>query len=154
MLPYRGRVLVKVKKWHKGGGLVAPFADAMILCPSHLVNGGWVVQLKDDRVLHVREAVQTNEEGEQLRIQQGPRGEVVQLHLEEDDRPGQPHRRMTGKQPLGDTPCLKGAPNTGGSILHRRQFRGRVHQLQSYGRIRRRSSQDLQQQPRPQEFVL
>ena len=68
MLPYRGRVLVKVKKWHKGGGLVAPFADAVILCPSHLVNGGWVVQLKDDRVLHVREAVQTNEEGEQLRI--------------------------------------------------------------------------------------
>ena len=68
MLPYRGRVLVKVKKWHKGGGLVAPFAEAVILCPSHLVNGGWVVQLKDDRVLHVREAVQTNEEGEQLRI--------------------------------------------------------------------------------------
>ena len=113
MLPYRGRVLVKVKKWHKGGGLVAPFADAVILCPSHLVNGGWVVQLKDDRVLHVREAVQTNEEGEQLRIQEGPRGEVVKLQLEEDDRPGQPHRRMTGKQPLGDTPCLKGTPNKG-----------------------------------------
>lgn len=35
---------------------MAPFADAVILCPSHLVNGGWVVQLKDARVLHVREA--------------------------------------------------------------------------------------------------
>ena len=113
MLPYRGRVLVKVKKWHKGGGLVAPFADAMILCPSHLVNGGWVVQLKDDRVLHVREAVQTNQEGEQLRIQQGPHGEVVQLQLEEDDRPGQPHRRMTGKQPFGNTPSWKGNSHVG-----------------------------------------
>ena len=84
MLPYRGKVLVKVKKWHKGGGLVAPFVEARVLCPSHLVNGGWVVQLQDGRVLHVREAAQTNQEGEQLRIQQGVQGDMVQL--EEDDR--------------------------------------------------------------------
>ena len=88
MLPYRGKVWVKVKKWHKDGGLVAPFVEALVLCPSHLVNGGWVVQLQDGRVLHVREAVQTNHEGEQLRTQQGVQGDMVQLHLEEDDRPG------------------------------------------------------------------
>ena len=128
MLPYRGKVLVKVKKWHKGGGLVAPFVEARILCPSHLVNGGWVVQLQDGRVLHVREAVQTNQEGEQLRIQQGVQGDMVQLQLEEEDRPGQPHRRLTGKQPLGNTPRLgepmavvtaAGPTSAGGSILRR-----------------------------------
>ena len=78
MLPYRGKVWVKVKKWHKNGGLVAPFVEALVLCPSHLVNGGWVVQLQDGRALHVREAVQTNQENEQLRIQQGVQGDMVQ----------------------------------------------------------------------------
>ena len=34
MLPYRGKVWVKVKKWHKDGGLVAPFVEALVLCPS------------------------------------------------------------------------------------------------------------------------
>ena len=105
-LPYRQKVWVKVKKWHKDGGLVAPFVEATVLCPSHLVNGGWAVQLQDGRVLHVREAVQTNQEGEQLRIQQGVQGDMVELHLEEDKCPGQPHRRLTGKQPLGNTPRM------------------------------------------------
>ena len=90
------------------GGLVAPFVEATM---------GWVVQLRGDRVLHVREAVQTNQEGEQLRIQQGCHGEVVQLELEEDERPGQPYRRMTGKQPLGTTPCLGGTPVLGSAPL-------------------------------------
>ena len=83
MLPYRGKVWVKVKKWHKDGGLVAPFVEALVLCPSHLVNGGWVVQLENGRVLHMREAAQTNQEGEQLRIQQRVQGDMVQLQLED-----------------------------------------------------------------------
>ena len=136
MLPYRGKVLVKAKKWHKGGGLVAPFVEARVLCPSHLVNGGWVVQLQDRRVLHVRD--------------------MVQLQLEEDDRPGQPHRRLTGKQPLGNTPRLgettavvtaAGPTSAGGGVFFVVFIEGaKKFDLETIGRTHQRDSRGPQQQ--------
>ena len=53
-------VYVKMKKWHKEGGLAPSFAKGRILRSCPLMSDGWVVELTDGKILHVREAVKPN----------------------------------------------------------------------------------------------
>ena len=99
MLPFYATVYVKAKKWHKEGGLMAPFVKGRLMCPSPMMNDGWVVQAEDGKILHVREAVQPNTEAEDLRRELEDQQAQVRLQLEEEPRPGQPYHRMWGKQP-------------------------------------------------------
>ena len=62
MIPFYAMVYVKMKKWHKEGGLAAPFVRGRLRCPCPLMSDGWVVELTDGKILHVREAVQPNME--------------------------------------------------------------------------------------------
>ena len=45
MIPFYATVYVKMKKWHKEGGLAAPFVRGRLLCPCPLMSDGWVVEL-------------------------------------------------------------------------------------------------------------
>ena len=76
-----------------------------------MMNDGWVVQAEDGKILHVREAVQPNTEAEDLRRELEDQQAQVRLQLEEEPRPGQPYRRIGGKQPLDGQPRL---PQPGG----------------------------------------
>ena len=111
MLPFYATVDVKAKKWHKEGGLMAPFVKGRLMCPSPMMNDGWVVQAEDGKILHVREAVQPNTEAEDLRRELEDQQAQVRLQLEEEPRPGQPYHRMWGKQPLDGQSRL---PQVGG----------------------------------------
>ena len=90
MLPYNSLVLVKRKRWHDKGNLLAqPFVETRLLCPSPDMTSGWLVRTtKDQHVLHAREAILPD-----------PLGDQAQLQLEEDLRPGKPHLRLWHKQP-------------------------------------------------------
>ena len=57
MLPYYAQVMVKTKRWHKGGGLSAPFKEVRLLGPSPTMMWGWVVQTAEGNVQHARAAV-------------------------------------------------------------------------------------------------
>lgn len=46
---------------------MAPFVKGRLMCPSPMMNDGWVVQVEDGKILHVREAAQPNAEAEDLR---------------------------------------------------------------------------------------
>ena len=111
MLPFYATVYVKAKKWHKEGGLMAPFVKGRLMCPSAMMNDGWVVQAEDGKILHVREAVQPNTEAEDLRRELEDQQAQVRLQLEEEPRPGQPYHRMWRKQSLDGQPRL---PQAGG----------------------------------------
>ena len=51
-LPYRSAVMVKMKRWHKGGGLETPFVPGVLLGPSPHMHVGWVVRTTDGRIQH------------------------------------------------------------------------------------------------------
>ena len=109
MIPFYATVYVKMKKWHKEGGLAAPFVRGRLLCPCPLMSGGWVVELTDGKILHVREAVQPNMEAEELRPLPDA-GPEVALQLEEEPQPGKPTHRVVGKQPPTSEPQVPGPP--------------------------------------------
>ena len=52
MLPYYAQVMVKTKRWHKSGGLAAPFKQVRLLGPSPTMMWGWVVQTAEGNVQH------------------------------------------------------------------------------------------------------
>ena len=59
MLAYNSLALVKRKRWHDRGNLLAqPFVETRLLCPSPDMTSGWLVcATKDQHVLHAREAI-------------------------------------------------------------------------------------------------
>ena len=121
MIPFYATVYVKMKKWHKEGGLAAPFVRGRLLCPCPLMSDGWVVELTDGKILHVREAVQPNMEAEELRPLPDADPEVA-LQLEEEPQPGRPTHRVVGKQPPTSEPQVPGPPRashptTGGGFF-------------------------------------
>ena len=96
MLPYQSDVLVKRKRWHDKGNLLAPpFVEAKLLCPSPDMTVGWLVQtVGENHVMHAREAILPDPLSENARIQ-----------LEEETKPGKPRYRLWGKQsPPGQLP--------------------------------------------------
>ena len=101
ILEYDAKVLVKRKRWHDKGNLLAPpFVQARILCPSPDMTSGWLVKTTEDgQVLHSREAILPD-----------PLGDQAQLKLEEDHRPGKPHMRLWGKQPMPGSEPMKLPP--------------------------------------------
>ena len=109
MIPFYATVYVKMKKWHKEGGLAAPFVRGRLLCPCPLMSDGWVVELTDGKILHVREAVQPNMEAEELRPLPDADPEVA-LQLKEEPQPGRPTHRVMGKQPPTSEPQVPGPP--------------------------------------------
>ena len=88
MLAYNSLVLVKRKRWHDRGNLLAqPFVETRLLCPSPDMTSGWLVcTTKDQHVLHAREAILPD-----------PLGDQAQLQLEEDPHPGKPPLRLWHK---------------------------------------------------------
>ena len=57
MLPYYAQVMVKTKRWHKSGGLAAPFKQVRLLGPSPTMMWGWVVQTAEGNVQHAWAAI-------------------------------------------------------------------------------------------------
>ncbi len=92
MLPYNARVLVKRKRWHDQGNLLAqPFVETNLLCPSPDMSSGWLVTtVADQHVLHAREVILPE-----------PLGDQAQIQPEEETNPGKPKYRLWGKQSLG-----------------------------------------------------
>ena len=101
MLAYNSLVLVKRKRWHDRGNLLAqPFVETRLLCPSPDMTSGWLVcTTKDQHVLHAREAILPD-----------PLGDQAQLQLEEDPHPGKPPLRLWHKQPLPGPAPMKLPP--------------------------------------------
>ena len=132
MIPFYATVYVKMKKWHKEGGLAAPFARGRLLCPCPLMSEGWVVELTDGKIVHVRVTVQPNMEAEELRPLPDA-GPEVALQLKEEPQPGRPTHRVMGKQPPTSEPQVPGPPRashpTTGGILRLCQLRARLHQV-------------------------
>ena len=96
MLPYQSDVLVKRKRWHDKGNLLAtPFVEAKLLCPSPDMTVGWLVQtVGENHVMHAREAILPD-----------PLSESARIQLEEENKPGKPRHRLWGKQsPPGQLP--------------------------------------------------
>ena len=96
MLPYQSDVLVKRKRWHDKGNLLAPpFVEAKLLCPSSDMTVGWLVQtVGENHVMHAREAILPD-----------PVSESARMRLEEETKPGKPRHRLWGKQsPPGQLP--------------------------------------------------
>ena len=89
MIPYNADVLVKRKRWHDKGNLLAtPFVEAKLLCHSPDMTSGWLVQTKaENHVMHAREAIVPDPMSEHARIQ-----------LEEEHKAGKPKHRIWGKQ--------------------------------------------------------
>ena len=89
MIPYNADVLVKRKRWHDQGNLLAtPFVEAKLLCHSPDMTSGWLVQTKaENHVMHAREAIVPDPMSEHARIQ-----------LEEEHKAGKPKHRIWGKQ--------------------------------------------------------
>lgn len=90
MLPYQSEVLVKRKRWHDKGNLLAPpFVPAKLLCPSPDMTSGWLVEtVHEKQVMHTREAILPD-----------PLSETARIQLEEEPKPGKPSHRFWGKQP-------------------------------------------------------
>ena len=89
MIPCFAGVLVKRKRWHDRGPLAPPFVSGRLLCPSHLMNQGWLVKTDDDQIVHVREAIVPSPISEE--VAQGLVDEpIVPLQLEIIDNPGKP----------------------------------------------------------------
>ena len=104
-LPYYAHVMVKTKRWHKSGGLAAPFKEVRLLGPSPTMMWGWVVQTADGNVQHVRAA-----------ILREPLADRAMYELTIDPNPGKPWRRCRGKQSLepGGVPRLRDAEGGAG----------------------------------------
>ena len=99
MIPFFVGVLVKRKRWHDRGPLAPPFVSGRLLCPSHLMNQGWLVKTDDDQIVHVREAIVPSPISEE--VAQGLANEpVVPLQLEIIEHPGKPPHRLYEKQPM------------------------------------------------------
>ena len=98
MLPYNARVLVKRKRWHDKGNLLAqPFVETNLLCPSPDMSNGWLVQtIQDQHVLHAREVILPD-----------PLGDQAQIELQEEQNPGKPKHRLWGKQSLNPRSPMK-----------------------------------------------
>ena len=98
MLPYHAKVLVKRKRWHDQGNLLAqPFVETRLLCPSPDMSNGWLVQTTNDQhVLHAREVILPD-----------PLGDQAQIQLEEEQYPGKPKHRLWGKQSIIPKPPMK-----------------------------------------------
>lgn len=70
MLPYDAKVLVKRKRWHDQGNLLAqPFVESRILCPSPDMTQGWLVKTKDGHVMHARDTIMPDPAEDQARLQ-------------------------------------------------------------------------------------
>ena len=66
------------------------------------MTSGWLVKTTEDgQVLHSREAILPD-----------PLGDQAQLKLEEDHRPGKPHMRLWGKQPMPGSEPMKLPPRS------------------------------------------
>ena len=98
MLPYHAKVLVKRKRWHDKGNLLAqPFVETNLLCPSSDMSNGWLVQtIQDQHVLHAREVMLPD-----------PLGDQAQIELQEEQNPGKPKHRLWGKQSLNPRSPMK-----------------------------------------------
>ena len=100
MLPYYAQVMVKTKRWHKSGGLAAPFKQVRLLGPSPTMMWGWVVQTAEGNVQHARAAILPE-----------PLADRAMYELTIDPNPGKPWKRCRGKQSLepGGAPRLGNA---------------------------------------------
>ena len=91
LLPFFAPVLVKVKRWHKAGALADPYKEVRIYGPSPLMTSGWLVRDPEGAFQHARIALLPD-----------PLAERARFELEVDDRPGEPRRRLHGKQKLAE----------------------------------------------------
>ena len=98
MVQYQSRVLVKRKRWHDKGNLLAkPFVESRLLCPSPDMTFGWLVQTEvDQHVVHAREVIVPD-----------PLSEQAQIELHEETNPNKPPYRLWGKQPFPGRPRPK-----------------------------------------------
>ena len=99
-LPYRSLVMVKLKRWHKGGGLETPFVAGQLLGPSPHMHVGWIVRTAEGNIQHAHTVVHPD-----------PLASQAILELEAVDTPDLPTHRIHEKTPLhGPRP----APGAGG----------------------------------------
>ena len=98
MIQYQSRVLVKRKRWHDRGNLLAkPFVESRLLCPSPDMTFGWLVQTEvDQHVVHAREVIVPD-----------PLSEQAQIELHEEPNPNKPPYRLWGKQSFPGRPRPK-----------------------------------------------
>ena len=98
MPPFQARVMAKVKRWHKQGGLNSPFKEVRLLGPSPLIPTGWIVRDAQGLVQHARVVLVPD-----------PSSVQVEHELEIMDPSGIPTKRVTGKQALFPRPDLRHA---------------------------------------------